>query len=115
METGGDGADGTGKQRGTGIAQPKEPDASVTLDQLPRVLIYQKGMIPAGTAALEFTNNGILHSTPTSPRAHTLPNLPEHGALAKSEWARVVTREIRELIAREWRHMLGQRERRDSG
>jgi hypothetical protein len=69
----------------------------------------------AGTAALEFTNNGILHSTPTSPRAHTLPNLPEHGALAKSKWARVVTREIRELIAREWRHMLGQRERRDSG
>ena len=30
----------------------------MTLDQLPRVLIYQKGMIPAGTAALEFTNNG---------------------------------------------------------
>ena len=30
----------------------------MTLDQLPRVLIYQKGMIPAGTAALELTNNG---------------------------------------------------------
>jgi hypothetical protein len=58
-----------------GSQQPKEPEASGTLDRLPRVMVYEKGMIHAGTAALESTNNGkksVTIDAPGRPRFYIL-------------------------------------------